>query len=70
MCHTAPPEIFDPKMRRNKFHLFINANGISYEVCKMLKGKRGKQAIVYCCMYEVFLIFFNFFYSRIKNNTS
>ena len=37
---TDPPEKFDPKMKRNKFPLFLNANGISYEVCKLLKGER------------------------------
>ena len=37
---VAPPEIFNPKMRQSKFLLFLNANGISYEVCKMLKGER------------------------------
>ena len=36
----APPEMFDPKMKWSKFQLFLNANGISYEVCKMLKGER------------------------------
>lgn len=37
---TDPPEKFDPKMKRNKFPLFLNSNGISYEVCKLLKGER------------------------------
>ena len=40
MYYIAPPEIFDSKMRLSKFLLFLNANGISYEVCKMLKGER------------------------------
>ena len=27
-------------MKMNKFLLFLNANGISYDVCNILKGKR------------------------------
>ena len=33
-------------MRQNKFLLFLNANGISYEVCKMLKGDRFNKQII------------------------
>ena len=33
-----PPEKFDCKMKTNEFLLFLNTNGISYEVCKKLKG--------------------------------
>ena len=35
-----PPQRFDPKMKRNKFLLLLNANGISYKVCKQLKGEK------------------------------
>ena len=37
---TAPPERFDYEMKSNKFFLFLNANGISYEVCRKLEGER------------------------------
>ena len=41
-CKIAPPETFDPKRKQSKFLLFLNANGISYDICKMLKGERYK----------------------------
>ena len=52
--------MFDPKMRLSKFLLFLNANGISYEVCKMLKGERLMNKIgtatddLLCLLYIMF----------------
>jgi hypothetical protein len=36
--YTEFPEDFSTKMSKNEFLLFINANGIRYNVCKKLKG--------------------------------
>ena len=35
-----PPQKFDPKMKSNKFLLLLNANGISYKLCKKLEGEK------------------------------
>lgn len=36
---AALPEKFDHNMKDDEFSLFLNANGISYKVCKKLKGE-------------------------------
>ena len=38
-CALDVPEKFDSKMNTNRFILFLNANGISYNVCKRLEGE-------------------------------
>ena len=35
---TEPPEEFSTKMSNKQFLLYLNANGIYYDVCKELKG--------------------------------
>ena len=37
--YTEPPEEFCTEMSNRQFLLYLNANGIHYDVCKKLKGK-------------------------------
>jgi hypothetical protein len=37
--YTEPPEEFSTKMSSEQFLLYLNANGIDYDVCKKLEGK-------------------------------
>ena len=37
--YTEPPEEFSTKMSDGLFMLYLNANGIHYDVCKKLKSK-------------------------------
>ena len=36
--HAEPPEEFSTEMSNKQFLLYLNANGIHYDVCKKLKG--------------------------------
>jgi hypothetical protein len=37
--YTEPPEEFSTKMSNKQFLLYLNTNGIYYDVCKKLEGK-------------------------------
>ena len=39
LLYTEPPEEFSIKMSNRQFLLYLNVNGIHYDVCKKLKGK-------------------------------
>jgi hypothetical protein len=36
---TEPPEEFSTKMSNEQFLLYLNANGVHYDVCKKLEGE-------------------------------
>ena len=36
--YAEPPEEFSTEMNNRQFLLYINANGIHYDVCKKLKS--------------------------------
>ena len=40
ILYTEPPEDFSTEMSNKQFLLYLNANGIDYDVCKKLKGRR------------------------------
>ena len=49
LCYIDPPQRFDHKMKTNKFLLLLNTNGISYKVCKKLKGIIKLYETILCC---------------------
>jgi hypothetical protein len=40
--YTEPPEEFSTKMSSKQFLLYLNANGIDYDICRKLEGKLEK----------------------------
>ena len=40
LFYAEPPNCFDAEMNENDFLLHLNANGIPYKVCKILRGKK------------------------------
>ena len=51
---TESPEEFSTKMSNKQFLLYLNANGIYYDVCKKLKGKIDTQIFVRAAADESF----------------
>ena len=55
-----PPEDFSVEMSDRQFLLYLNANGISYDVCKKLKGKVENTMLRY-----IMLLYLNLIENRI-----
>ena len=43
--YAEPPEEFSTEMNNKQFLLYLNANGIHYDVCKKLKSKYNHNKI-------------------------
>ena len=57
---TEPPEDFSVEMSDRQFLLYLNANGIYYDVCKKLKGKIEIHNVRY-----IVLVYLNLIENRI-----